>query len=330
MSKLSTNRRNSLNDSQFGVSSLRKFPLTDKEHVLKAIQFFHHCPPEHKKELAHKINNASKKYGITITDNSKIYDYLNEMEQLEIDQFSEIYALEESLFYLNEGIMNEGEATAYVNMAIKCWNKRKSSIRNVRDKSKLVMDLKSEVFALRQLTTKVPPDFYSVILRAKETGNKMSAVNTTNDLSSINSTRGKSSYSSANSAIMTMGKGAAIAAGGLAVGGTLGAISGKRSANKAGNGKVGTVAKVGGKAIAGAAIGGAIGTIAGAAKVKGTTSVRERRAIKANDPNLPLRHIAERYVNFVTNLQSEVVQMDPFENVKNNKEQAAQQGEGGE
>ena len=35
MAELSTKQRNSLNNSTFGIPSLRKYPLNDKEHVLK-------------------------------------------------------------------------------------------------------------------------------------------------------------------------------------------------------------------------------------------------------------------------------------------------------
>jgi len=319
MSKLSANRRNSLDDNKFGVSSLRKFPLTDREHTLKAIQFFHHCPPEHKQELAHKINNASKKYGITITDKSKIYDYLNEDEKLEIDNFSEIYALEESLWCLNEGIMSEQDAQGYINTAKNAWKKRKAAIQNSKDKNKLLLDLKAESTALHNLVNSTPPDFYGVILRAKDTSTKMGAAGVGTNNMAVNHTRSPKYFSRANSTIYQGAHAAKIVGGVALAGAALGGISAARK----GNGKAGTIAKVG----TGLAAGAAVGAAAGAVGFKKNLHTREKGIAKAMDNRLPLRGCAESYINFITNMQSEVATMDPFENVKNAKEQqAAQQG----
>ena len=59
-SKISTKDRNKLDDSQFGIPSLRKYPLTDEEHVLQALRFFNKAPAEHKKELALNIQKRGK------------------------------------------------------------------------------------------------------------------------------------------------------------------------------------------------------------------------------------------------------------------------------
>ena len=61
---LTTKERNTLNDSQFGIPSLRKFPLHDKNHVIQAIRFFNTVDREHERELAINIINAMDRYNI--------------------------------------------------------------------------------------------------------------------------------------------------------------------------------------------------------------------------------------------------------------------------
>jgi hypothetical protein len=52
------------------IPSLRKFPLIDKTHVQKAIQFFKHCPKEHKAELRKNIKLKAKQYKIEVDEDS--------------------------------------------------------------------------------------------------------------------------------------------------------------------------------------------------------------------------------------------------------------------
>ena len=58
--KLNAKQRNKLDDSQFGIPSLRKYPLTDEKHVLQAVRFFNKAPKEHKHELARNIVKRAK------------------------------------------------------------------------------------------------------------------------------------------------------------------------------------------------------------------------------------------------------------------------------
>jgi len=74
--KLNAKERNNLSDKNFGLPKLRKFPLNDREHVIKAIQMFHNCPEEHRKELAKNIQKAAIKFNIVINKKSLIYKYL--------------------------------------------------------------------------------------------------------------------------------------------------------------------------------------------------------------------------------------------------------------
>ena len=66
-----TKERNNLDNSEFGVPELRKFPLTDPIHVTKAEQFFKHCPDKYKPELRKNINKARKKFKMDIKDNEE-------------------------------------------------------------------------------------------------------------------------------------------------------------------------------------------------------------------------------------------------------------------
>lgn len=66
MAKLKTKERKELPDEIFGLPNERKYPLTDEEHVRKAIQFFKYCPPSKRNELAKNINRRAKELGMKL------------------------------------------------------------------------------------------------------------------------------------------------------------------------------------------------------------------------------------------------------------------------
>lgn len=66
MGKLKTKERKELPDEIFGLPNERKYPLTDEEHVCKAIQFFKYCPPSKRNELAKNINRRAKELGMKL------------------------------------------------------------------------------------------------------------------------------------------------------------------------------------------------------------------------------------------------------------------------
>lgn len=72
---LSEKERNKLPDSAFGIPSERKFPLTDKGHVLSAISYFHTYNGEYKNQLAINIYKAAKKYDIKLNPDSDFIKY---------------------------------------------------------------------------------------------------------------------------------------------------------------------------------------------------------------------------------------------------------------
>ena len=73
--ELSTEERNDLKASQFGLPEERKFPLTDANHVRSAISYFHTCPENKKAQLAKRIKSAAKKFGVEINPDSPVMKY---------------------------------------------------------------------------------------------------------------------------------------------------------------------------------------------------------------------------------------------------------------
>jgi len=313
MSELSTKQRNNLKNSVFGIPSLRKYPLNDKEHVLKAIQFFHHCPLEHKKELAHNINKEAKKYNISISQSSNIYEYLNESEQIEIDLMQDIFDLEEDLYLIEAFGMNETEAKGSVDTAISLWKKRKGFIRTDTDKSRLLSDLRAENTSLRSLQAR--GDYNGILIRAKETANKMSKKISSGEYNKIKRVRGKRTQLSTDRRTLGKTVRTALAVGAASV--ATGAALGKRSAVKKGNGSFGTKAKVGAGIAGGLAVSGVLSGVAAG----GTLAKVQRDKTRAADPEKPLRQHAERYVNFIGSFQGEIIEFRPGQTNE-------QQGEG--
>lgn len=79
--KLSSDDRNDLDDSQFGIPSLRKYPLTDKKHVLQAVRFFNKAPDEYKEELAKNIVKRAKELGVDWENWESLKPYLDKKVQ---------------------------------------------------------------------------------------------------------------------------------------------------------------------------------------------------------------------------------------------------------
>ena len=59
-------KRSELEDSDFGLPKLRKFPLDTEERVRSAIRFFNYCDEKDEKELAENIIKAIKKFDMTV------------------------------------------------------------------------------------------------------------------------------------------------------------------------------------------------------------------------------------------------------------------------
>jgi hypothetical protein len=63
---LTSKERNELSDEIYGLPYKRKYPLTDEEHVRKAIQFFNYSDISDEKELAKNINKRAKELNMKI------------------------------------------------------------------------------------------------------------------------------------------------------------------------------------------------------------------------------------------------------------------------
>ena len=82
--KLSTDDRKELDDSQFGIPELRKYPLTDKKHVLQAVRFFNKAPSEYKHELAKNIVKRAKELGMDWESWESLKPYLDKKKKDEV------------------------------------------------------------------------------------------------------------------------------------------------------------------------------------------------------------------------------------------------------
>jgi len=89
--KLSTDDRNDLDDSQFGIPELRKYPLTDEKHVLQAVRFFNKAPDEYKEELAKNIVKRAKELGMDWENWESLKPYLDKKKKEEAFQESDRY-----------------------------------------------------------------------------------------------------------------------------------------------------------------------------------------------------------------------------------------------
>jgi len=77
--KLSTEARNKLPDSEFGIPSLRKYPLQSKHQTMLAIKFFNYVDKEHEAELARNIIRKMKEYNISpdvVGEKNRLRKYL--------------------------------------------------------------------------------------------------------------------------------------------------------------------------------------------------------------------------------------------------------------
>ena len=75
-STLSSSERDDLVDSEFGIPNKRKYPLTDKTHVLKAVQFFKFADMSDRPELAKRIINKAKEFNMDYSNWNSIKEYL--------------------------------------------------------------------------------------------------------------------------------------------------------------------------------------------------------------------------------------------------------------
>ena len=78
MSKLSTEQRNKLTDSDFGIPEKRMYPLHDKAHIESAVKLFGHAETKYKKSLARKILSRAREYGMDTSGWKQVLTFAQE------------------------------------------------------------------------------------------------------------------------------------------------------------------------------------------------------------------------------------------------------------
>jgi len=72
---LSSEDRERMRSSTFGIPKERKFPLNDAEHVRNAIARFKYAKEDERAGLARRIRAAARKFGVEIGDDSLVKQY---------------------------------------------------------------------------------------------------------------------------------------------------------------------------------------------------------------------------------------------------------------
>lgn len=78
---MTSKERNELDDDEFGIPELRKYPLHDKKHVEQAIKMFNHVEKKYEDELADNLLHAMEKYHIStdvVGDKNRLKKYIKE------------------------------------------------------------------------------------------------------------------------------------------------------------------------------------------------------------------------------------------------------------
>ena len=155
-SKLSSKERNKLSDSQFGIPSLRKYPLNDVAHVRDAIKKFNHVDEKYEAELARNILAAIDRFkikDINVGDDNRFRKYMKPVEELSEASMVDIFAGNMTPEYkVNKfGIINNEQCIYIANDLV-----------NESD-SKYDMKIKRMIYNDRMKNNKVVLDIYSDI-----------------------------------------------------------------------------------------------------------------------------------------------------------------------
>lgn len=79
--EMASKERNKLEDDDFGIPELRKYPLHDKKHVEQAIKMFNHVEKKYEAELADNLLDAMERYHIStdiVGDKNRLKKYIKE------------------------------------------------------------------------------------------------------------------------------------------------------------------------------------------------------------------------------------------------------------
>lgn len=149
---LSAKERKLLPIDEFGLPEERKYPMSDEEHVRKAVQFFGFCPKEKKKELAKNINRLAKKYNMRmkLDKHSLFYKYADKsiVQESGFESAFGFTHKDDSLFYLKDSdfgipeirafpLTNEFEIKQAVAFFEFCPNEKRIELaKNINEKAK--------------------------------------------------------------------------------------------------------------------------------------------------------------------------------------------------
>ena len=78
---MTSKERNDLDNEDFGIPEVRKYPLHDKKHVEQAIKMFNHVEKKYEAELADNLLDAMERYHIStdvVGDNNRLKKYIKE------------------------------------------------------------------------------------------------------------------------------------------------------------------------------------------------------------------------------------------------------------
>lgn len=99
--KLKTSER-----TDFGLPSLKKYPMPDRSHVKAAIRMFNHVDPSNEAELARNIKSKMKQYNIstdTVGEKNRLSKYLKEDVSI-IDTLSRVSLSESKKDFVRKSV----------------------------------------------------------------------------------------------------------------------------------------------------------------------------------------------------------------------------------
>lgn len=136
MAKLTAAQLKALPDSMFGLPKTRQYPMPDKAHVIKAIQFFKFCKDSDKPELAKNINRRAKelKMQIKVQPSSAFYKYADKsilkeavlIQEFHIGQLSPIVTLQPEVLRMSFGNGKREDSDGPLERLNKIWGSNMS------------------------------------------------------------------------------------------------------------------------------------------------------------------------------------------------------------
>ena len=156
MAKLTADQLKALPDEMFGLPKTRQYPMPDKAHVIKAIQFFKYCKDEDKPELAKNINRRAKELGmkIKVQPSSAFYKYADKtilkeatlVQEFHIGQLAPIVTLEPQVIKMNFGNGKREDAPGPIERLNALWGSQKSLNTKAVDTAAIVHEAVSSQY----------------------------------------------------------------------------------------------------------------------------------------------------------------------------------------